>query len=121
MQDGKHIQGIRIRIDSKTLQQHCQLRAATYTERTGVAFENAKQLRKLLGSQTPDKSSKGYSGGGADASQEALDKARNFDRIASRFTALAKYMIMDVVYELSDHEADSLELTTQFRKRIDWD
>lgn len=121
MQDGKQIQGIRIRIDSKTLQQHCQLRAATYTERTGVAFEQAKTLKKMLGSNTPDPSKLSYTGRTGDPAQEALDKARSYDRIAARFTALAKYMIMDVVYELSDNEADSLELTTVFRKRIDWD
>lgn len=118
----KEVQGTRLQIDSSTLQQHYTLRAQIHTQRATNSHEQARQLRKLLGTPlTVDQVKSGYSNNNSrDAADEALEKARDHDRRAARFTMLAKYIVPDSFYVISDNEADSLELSTQFRRQIDF-
>lgn len=118
------IEGTKIRIDSATLKQHFQLRAARHTEKANEAFADAKKLREVLGiRQTPRKKDLSkYSSSyrrDDDPAQNALEEAWNSDKRAAKFTALAKYIIPEVTYELTNQEVDELELVAQFRRQLD--
>lgn len=115
----QEVEGPRIRISSDELKKHCLARAVFHAERSASDFEKAKELRKIgVVHRDPGKGMTSNYRGNGDPAQDALERARDLDQRASRFQVLAKYMIPDAWYTLSDSEADHLELLGQFRKQL---
>lgn len=118
----QEIKGTAIRIDSASLKTHFEARAARHTKRADEEYKKAKEVRALLGPmERASELSKtsNFMGRDTDKAKELLDRAWDYDRRAARFTALAKYIIPDAHYVLTDHDVSELEISTQFRRQMD--
>lgn len=125
----QEVVGTKIRVDSSTLKQHTQLRAAYHTERANEGVQRYNEGKKVFGNSPQERVEKLSKAGSTlsnyDRPEDPLKGVKNdavaHEKRAAFFTMFAKYIVPDSHYTLGIDEAENLELSVTHRRKLDLD
>lgn len=126
----QEIKGQYIRIEGAKLQQHCQLRAEHHKTESNKAVELFKEAKEFFAKQPAPERTKDISKFSSNYNRtlpevDPLEVYRSDaiikEKRAAYFTMWSKHALTDAFYLLTDNEAEELELSSIYRRKLDLD